>query len=122
MEFTFDNNVPIYIQLVEQLKVYIISGMLKPGERLPSVRELALLSKANPNTVQRALAELENMGLIFTERTNGKFVSTNTKNITKMREKYASVLALKFLEDMQKIGFENADALHYLEGMKGDQK
>ena len=58
MKFIFDNNIPIYIQLVEQLKIYIISGKIKPGERLPSVRELALLTKVNPNTMQKALVEL----------------------------------------------------------------
>ena len=121
MEFYFDNNIPIYIQLVEQLKIYIISGKLSPGEKLPSVRELAILSKANPNTVQRALAELESIGLIYTERTNGKFVSTNSENIEKTRQEYAAVISLKFYEDMQKIGFEKADTLHYLETLKGEK-
>ena len=60
MKFEFDNNIPIYIQLVEQLKIYIISGKIKPGERLPSVRELALTARVNPNTMQKALADDEN--------------------------------------------------------------
>ena len=65
MKFEFDNNIPIYIQLVEQLKMYIISGNMKAGERLPSVRELALQTKVNPNTMQKALVELEEIGLII---------------------------------------------------------
>ena len=59
MIFQFDNNTPIYIQLVEQLKIYIISGKIKPGERFPSVRDLALINKVNPNTMQKALVYLE---------------------------------------------------------------
>lgn len=72
MNFIFDNDRPIYIQLVEQLKQQIVSGKGKTGERLLSVRELAILTKVNPNTMQKALVELENEKLIYTERTNGK--------------------------------------------------
>ena len=73
----FDNNIPIYIQIVEKLKIQIISGEYAPGERLLSVRDLATSLKVNPNTLQRALQELEDAGLIFTERTNGKFVTSD---------------------------------------------
>ena len=89
MEFVFDNDRPIYIQLIEQLELYIVSGRLKPGERLPSVREYALISKVNPNTMQKALGELEEKGLIFTERTNGKFVTEDVALLKECREKYA---------------------------------
>ena len=65
----FDNSIPIYIQIVEKLKIYIISGKLSLGERLSSVRDLALLYKVNPNTIQKALSELEDLKLIYTERT-----------------------------------------------------
>ena len=75
MEFTFDNNIPIYIQLLDYMKIYLISGVFKSGERLPSVREFATTFKVNPNTMQKALAELESMNLIYTERTNGKYVT-----------------------------------------------
>ena len=85
MKFEFDNNIPIYIQLVEQIKTFIISGNLKPGERLPSVRDLALQTKVNPNTMQKALTELEELKLIYTERTNGKFVTNDQKLIDKYR-------------------------------------
>lgn len=79
MNFIFDNDRPIYIQLVEQLKQYIVSARLKPGERLPSVRDLAMESKVNPNTMQKALSELEDDKLIYTERTNGKFVTDDSR-------------------------------------------
>ena len=79
MKVEFDNNIPIYIQLVEQLKIDIISEKLKSGERLPSVREFALQTKVNPNTVQKAFVELEDLKLIHTERTNGRFVTDDKK-------------------------------------------
>lgn len=69
MNYIFDNERPIYIQLVEIIRIEIVSGKFKKGQRMPSVRELALIMKVNPNTMQKALAELENEQLIYTERT-----------------------------------------------------
>ena len=118
MDFIFDNNTPIYIQLVEQLKAYIISGELQTGQKLPSVRDLAMQCRANPNTVQKALAELENEGLIYTERTNGKFVSTDGEHIAALRRAYAQNVAARFLADMGKIGYtmkEMIDCIKELE-------
>lgn len=82
----FNNNIPIYVQLIEQLKTYIISGQIKPGEKLPSVRDLALKTKVNPNTMQKALVELEEIDLIYTERTNGKYVTENENTIKKLKQ------------------------------------
>ena len=82
----FDNNIPIYIQLVEQIKIDIISGKITSGERLPSVRDFALQMKVNPNTMQKALQELEDINLIYTERTNGKFVTEDKKLIDKFKK------------------------------------
>lgn len=114
MKFEFDNNTPIYIQLVEQFKIYIISGKLKPGERLLSVRELALEIKVNPNTMQKALVELEELKLIYTERTNGKFVTNDEKLIKKYKEKYALDLSKKYFDNMEKIGFNESETIKYL--------
>lgn len=120
MNLTFDNNIPIYIQIVEQLKIQIISGGFAAGERIPSVRDLAIKLKVNPNTLQRALLELEEMGLIFTERTNGKFVTQNEALIEKYKNEYASFLAEKYLSNMKEIGFDTETSLKYLE-TKGGQ-
>lgn len=114
MNFTFDNNRPIYLQLVEQLELYIISGKIPPGERLPSVRDLAVLAKVNPNTMQRALAELEKSKLILTERTNGKFVTQNAKLIAKHREKYAKLTVKNFFKSMQDLGFNHETTINYI--------
>lgn len=116
MNFVFDNNAPIYIQLVEQLRIHIISGRLSAGERLPSVRDLALQIKVNPNTLQKALSELEDAGLIFTERTNGKFVTKDLSLIEKERLEYANELSQKFILNMENIGFTKQEAIKYLEG------
>ena len=110
----FDNNVPIYIQLVEEIKKDIISGRISPGERLPSVRDLAIKMKVNPNTMQKALQELESINLIYTERTNGKYVTEDKKLIDKYRREFAKNLSNKYFTDMESIGFTKEDVINYL--------
>jgi len=119
MNFKFDNERPIYIQLVEQLEIYIISGKLKPGEKLPSVRDLAISSKVNPNTMQKALVELEELKLIYTERTNGKYVTNDQKLINKYKEKYAKDKVLNYLFEMASLGFNQEEAINYLKQLGG---
>ncbi|MBR4123428.1 MAG: GntR family transcriptional regulator [Clostridia bacterium] len=114
MSFSFDNNIPIYIQLAEKLKIEIISGKLTTGERLLSVRDLALNYKVNPNTMQRALTELEEIGLIFTERTNGKFVTEDKGLVLKYKKQYADSLVNNFFKSMSDIGFSKQDAINFL--------
>jgi len=118
MKFDFDNNIPIYIQLVEQIKICIISGKIKPGERLPSVRDLALQIKVNPNTIQKALVELEELKLVYTERTNGKYVTTDEKLINKVKEEYAKEITNKYFSSMESIGFNKKDTINYLGGIE----
>ena len=117
MEMTFDNNIPIYIQVLEYMKIYLISGIFKCGERLPSVREFSTTFKVNPNTMQKALAELESMDLIYTERTNGKYVTKNTELIEKLKDEYATTLAKSYFQGMKRIGLGKADSIKYLEGI-----
>ena len=117
MDFTFDNNIPIYIQLLEYMKIYLISGVFKCGEKLPSVREFSTTFKVNPNTMQKALAELENMNLIYTERTNGKYVTKNKELIEKLKNEYAITLAKSYFQGMKRIGLGKADSIKYLEGI-----
>lgn len=118
MNLIFDNNIPIYIQIVEKIKIDIISGKLISGERLPSVREFALQMKVNPNTIQRALSELEELGLIYTERTNGKFVTDNIKLIKKYKEEYAMKISREFFNSMNNIGLSKEEMLEYLGGIE----
>ena len=117
MDFTFDNNIPIYIQLLEYLKIYLISGVFKCGDKLPSVRDFANTFKVNPNTMQKALSELEDMKLIYTERTNGKYVTKDEKLLEKLKDEYAITLAKSYISGMKKIGLGKADSIKYLEGL-----
>ena len=121
MEFSFTDNLPIYIQLVEQIKISIISGTIESGERLPSVRDLALQTKVNPNTMQKALSELENMGLIYTERTNGKFVTEDKELILKYKNEYANDMVQTFFYNMQKIGYTKPESIQYLTKIGGNE-
>ncbi len=114
MSLEFDNNLPIYLQIVENIKTDIVSGKIQAGERLPSVREFALLMKVNPNTIQKALVELEDTGLIYTERTNGKFVTQDKSLVGKLKREYAEKITQKYLLDMQKIGITNQEILQYI--------
>lgn len=120
MNFKFTNDSPIYSQLTNHLKLYIASGKLKPNEKLPSVRELAMQIKINPNTVQKSLEKLELEGLIYTERTNGKYVTDNTKLIKKIKQELAKEKVNTYLNDMQSLGFTKQEAITYLQNTKGE--
>ena len=115
MDYFFDNERPIYVQLVENLRIEIVSGKLKIGERLPSVRELALTARVNPNTMQKALAELEAEGLVYTERTNGKFVTANKELIEKIKRKLAKEKVNNYIKDMKNIGITYEQSIQYLQ-------
>lgn len=114
MEWNFENDRPIYIQLVEKLKLAIVAGEYPAGDRLPSVRDLAIEIKANPNTVQRALVDLEQTGLIYTQRTNGKFVTEDKKLVQKIREELAKETFSKFQENMKQLGFGEDEIRQYV--------
>ena len=121
MDHIFDNERPIYIQLVEKIRLEIVSGKLKSGERLPSVRELALIARVNPNTMQKALGQLEDEGLIYTERTNGKFVTDNKELIGKIKKELAEEKVNNYLKDMKNIGITYQEAVIYLQELGGNE-
>ena len=121
MDSIFDNERPIYIQLVEKIRIEIISGKLKSGERIPSVRELALTARVNPNTMQKALVELENEGLVYTERTNGKFVTNNKELIEKIKKELAKEKVNIYINDMKNIGISYEEAMKYLQELGGNK-
>ena len=119
MDYIFDNERPIYIQLVEKIRLEIVSGNLKSGERIPSVRELALTMKVNPNTMQKALVELENQKLLYTERTNGKYVTQDQKLIEEIKKELAKEKVIEYIKNMNDIGIGFEDALTYLHELGG---
>ena len=101
---------------MEKIKIDIISGDLNPGEKLDSVRELSLKLKVNPNTLQKALSELENMKLIYTERTNGKYVTSDTKLIERFRKEEALNLTKNYIQSMKKLGITKNEINKYWKG------
>lgn len=121
MNFEFNNERPIYAQIVEQFEIRIASGEIGVGERLDSVRELANQMKVNPNTMQKAMQELESEGLLYTERTNGRFVTKDEKLIKKYREKYARDKTIKYIEYMRQLGFGDAETSEYIKKIGGEK-
>ncbi len=110
MAWSFDPNRPIYAQLTERLRLRIASGEYPPGSKLPAVRELAADAGANPNTVQRAFAELEREGLIFTQRTSGRFVTEDPAMVNAARRALAGQQVESYFSGMASLGYEAAEA------------
>ena len=105
MEWKIDNNKPVYIQLVEQLKVKIISGEIELDSKLDSVRSLAADAMVNPNTMQKALAELEREGFVYSKRTSGRFVTDNEELIKSMKEELAGEEIKNLKKNLERLGF-----------------
>ena len=114
MSEQFDASRPIYAQLVERLKARILAGTYPPGGHLDSVRDLAAAAGVNPNTMQRALAQLESEGLVRTERTSGRYVTEDTNLIEQLRASAARNIAADFLEKMRSIGYTPQQAAELL--------
>lgn len=105
----FQSNIPIYLQLIDFIKLQVVSGALKPGEKLKSVRELALEHGVNPNTMQKALAELEGEGLLYTMRTAGRYVTEDDALIRKLREQQAEERIGQFFDELSRFGYSNEE-------------
>lgn len=118
MDWPLDNDRPIYIQLVELIERALVVGTYPPGGKLPGVRELAFEAGVNPNTMQRAMAELETKGLLYTQRTSGRFVTQDETLIAKLREHLAITLTSEYLSGMQAIGCNQQEILQYVQQIK----
>lgn len=111
MGWHFDSDRPIYMQLLELIQQRIITGTYEPGEQLPSVRELALEAGVNPNTMQKSMAELERTGLIYAQRTTGRFVTEDVQMIRELRQQLALDKIAVFMHSMQELGYERGEIL-----------
>lgn len=111
MPWNLDSDRPIFIQIIEKIQMDIISGVYKPGDKLPSVRELAAEASVNPNTMQKALSELERTGLVYSQRTSGRFITEDQNMINELKSELAKEIILSFFENMQKLGFQKEDAI-----------
>ena len=115
MEWQIAAGRPVYIQLVEQLEQAVVTGVYPPGERVPAVRDLAAQAQVNPNTMQRALAEMESRGLLVTQRTTGRTVTSDTALIAKTRQALAASLAQDFLAQAKTLGLTREEILALLQ-------
>ena len=106
MDWKFRNDVPIYSQLVEQIELRIISGVYAPGERLMSVRDMSMEAGVNPNTLQRALQELERRGMVHAQRTAGRFVTEDRELIDSAKMALAKKHVENYISSMSEIGFD----------------
>ena len=110
----FQSNIPIYLQIMDDIKQQIVSGRLKPGDKLASVRDLAIQYGVNPNTVQKALSELEWEKLLYTMRTVGRYVTEDVALVAALREQMARERIAKFLDELKQLGFQHEDILQLL--------
>lgn len=104
--WNLDPDRPIYTQLVEQMRIMIVSGTYASGEKLPSVREMAAQASVNPNTMQRAFTELEKSGLIITQRTSGRNVTEDKSLIESVRREIAIQIVKEAVEKMEQLGYD----------------
>ena len=106
MKKDFNNNLPIYSQLMDKIKVCILSGKYPPGQKLPSVRDLAVEYGVNPNTMQKSLTKLEDQGLMYTERTSGRFVTDNQSLVDNLKNDIPKEIIKTFVADMEEVGIQ----------------
>ena len=118
MSWQFQADQPIYTQLVARLQQQIVSGGYPPGSKLPSVRDLAADAGVNPNTVQRAFADLERVGLIYTQRTAGKFVTEDAAAITAARRSLAEAQTRQYLTAMRALGCDHSETLNLFDQLE----
>ncbi len=114
MAWDLDADRPIYAQLVERIQMQIVSGQYPAGGKLPSVRELAAVAAVNPNTMQKAFAELERSGLIITQRTNGRTVTEDQQKIRDIKEALAQEHVNNFFTKMKELGYTEQEAIELL--------
>lgn len=123
MPWNLTSDRPIFIQIIERIQMDIISGTYQPGEKLPAVRELASIAAVNPNTMQKALTELERTGLVYSQRTSGRFITEDTKMIEDLKSSLAQEKITEFFESMHNLGFKKEETLSLIENcIKGDEK
>ena len=122
MSWKFDNNRSIYVQLVEKIQNRIISGVYAPGSRLASVRELAGEAEVNPNTMQKALTELERAGLVHAVRTSGRFVTEDQKMIDNLKKQSAMEIINEFREKMKALGYDDEAVIQLIKETKKENE
>ncbi|SFA39159.1 GntR family transcriptional regulator [Parageobacillus thermantarcticus] len=118
----FDTTKPIYIQIMERINKKIVRNEWKAGEKLPSVREMAVETGVNPNTIQRTYSELERMGIVETRRGQGTFVTENAEVIERLRERLKRDIVADFVRNMTELGFTLDEMIATLKNYEGDEE
>ncbi len=119
MAWNLNSDRPIYAQILEEMQLRIVTGLYKPGAKIPSVRDLATEAGVNPNTMQKALAELERSGLVMAQRTSGRIVTEDMEMIRETRNKIAQEQIKDFVDKMRKLGFQKEEIIKLLEQAEG---
>ena len=114
MAWNLNSDRPIYAQILERIQMQIVSGVYQPGTKIPSVRELAADAGVNPNTMQKALAELERSGLVMTQRTSGRVVTEDLNMIKETKNQLAGEQVRDFVKRMKDLGFDREDIIDLL--------
>ena len=122
MQWQIQGDRPIYIQLLEQIKLGIISGVLPAGSRLPSVRDLAAEAKVNPNTMQKALDELGREGLVFSQRTSGRFITEDRQLLDQLKTELVTQHLEQFLGQMRSIGLTREEVLAIIKDQLSEEE
>ena len=123
MAWTLDSDRPIFLQIVERIQTDIVSVRYQPGDKLPSVRDLAAEASVNPNTMQKAFAELERTGLVYSRRTSGRFITEDCHMIEQLKTSLATEKMEEFLAQMRQLGFQNDEILSLMnQTMKGEKQ
>lgn len=122
MAWNLDSDRPIYTQILERIQLRIVNGVYEAGEKIPSVRELAAEAGVNPNTMQKALAELERSGLVMAQRTSKRVVTEDKQMIWELRQRLAQQHVTEFMGRMEKLGFQKNEIMRLLAGQEGGEQ
>lgn len=122
MVWNLQSDRPIYTQLLEQIQMKIISGEFTAGDKLPSVRELAAEASVNPNTMQKALSELERNGLVYSQRTVGRFITEDEKMVEDLKNEIAKKEIIDFINKMKNLGFTMNDILEFMQSIINNEE
>lgn len=121
MKWEFKNGIPIYLQIIAQIKVMIASGELRAGSKIPPVREMAVEAGVNPNTMQRALTQLEQEGLLYTQRTAGRFVSEDENVMKKLRKAMSEQYIAELFHNLEKMGMDKQEIIAAVKDYREDK-
>ena len=123
MAWNLDSDRPIFLQIVERIQMDIIASRYRPGDKLPSVRDLSGEAGVNPNTMQKAFTELEHTGLVYSQRTSGRFITEDETLVNNLKTSLAKEKINEFLDLMQKLGYSNQEISELMHlSMKGGGK